>query len=373
MNMRISAVLILAGLVLGAAILGCGSNGPIKIGFLAGTSGKVADIGTSGRDAVQMAVEECNRKGGIRGRRVHLVIMDDKHDPETARKAVREMEEQGVAAIIGPMTSAMAVAVAPLLDKYKTVAVSPTVTTRQLSGIDDYFYRVCATTREYAAKSANYQISHGGARRIAAAYDLGNRSFTESWLNNFKEAFTKNGGEIVAEKGFKSDDGSTFTEIVESLLSADPDCILILANSVDSALLCQQIRKMNRQIHITVADWGATERLLELGGKAVEGVTVVQTFNRQSKNPGYLAFKKAFQERYNKEPGFPGTFAYDAAQVVLEALRLGGNGKSLKDVLKSQGRFDGLQGIISFDEYGDAKTSNAAISIVLDHKFVIAE
>ena len=142
---------------------------------------------------------------------------------------------------------------------------------------------------------------------------------------------------------------------------------------MDSALLCQQIRKVDNNIKITLADWGATERLLELGGKAVEGVTVVQTFDRESPNPRYQAFRKLYLERYNREPGFPGVYAHDATQVILDALRAQRKGESLKETVLSIRQFDGLQGKYSFDDFGDVKRSNASISIVQNQKFVVVE
>lgn len=117
---------------------------------MAGTSGRAADLGISGRDAAQLLVEACNRTGGIAGRQVQLIIKDDQQNPDVARRAVEELIDAGAAALIGPMTSDMARAVTPLLNDARLVAVSPTATTQLLSGLDDYFFRVSATTRENA-------------------------------------------------------------------------------------------------------------------------------------------------------------------------------------------------------------------------------
>ena len=294
------------GIFIGIAILGCNAAEPVRIGFVAGTSGRVADLGISGRDAAQLVVEQCNLDGGIAGRQVMLLFKDDQQNPDIARKAVRDLIEEGVAAIVGPMTSDMALAVAPILNEARVLTVSPTATTQHLSGLDDYLFRVSSTTREYATKSARYHIKSGDMRRIAAAYDRGNRSFSENWLENFKATFTALGGEIIATIGFKTDEGRTFLEIARELLATEPDGVLIIANSMDSAVLCQQIRKIDPDIPITLADWGATERLLELGGKAVEGVTVVQTFDRDSQAPRYTRpFEKPFLNGITGSRAFP--------------------------------------------------------------------
>lgn len=363
-----------SGLLIAVALLGCESiEEPIRIGFVAGTSGRVADLGLSGRDAVQLIVEQINSSGGITGRKIELHIKDDKQQPEVARQAVNELINEGVVAIIGPMTSDMAVAVTPLLNEARMLNVSPTVTTQQLSGLDDYFFRVSSTTREYATRSARYQIKSDNMRRIAAAYDLNNRSFTENWLDNFTKSFTADGGQIITATGFKTDDNKTLLETARELLAPKPDGVLIIANSMDSALLCQQIRKIAPDMRITLADWGATERLLELGGKAVEGVTVVQTFDRENPAPRYQAFREAYIKRYDREPGFPGVYAYDATEVILTALRAQKRGKTLKETILALRKFEGLQGEFSFDDYGDVMRSNASISVVRDRKFVVVD
>jgi branched-chain amino acid transport system substrate-binding protein len=361
------------GTLILSTFLACKNEAPIRIGFLAGTSGRVADMGISGRDAAQLVVDECNRQGGIAGRQVQLLVRDDQQDPDLARTAVEGLIDEGVAALIGPMTSAMALAITPLLNEARLVSVGPTITTQQLSGRDDYFFRVSATTKEHATRSARFQAKPGGMKRIVAAYDVRNRSYCENWLENFTTVFTALGGEVLTNIGFDTTGDRSFMDVARELLSHGPDGVLIIANSMDAALICQQLHKLDPQIHITLADWGATERLLELGGRAVEGVTVVQPFDRTSKAPPYQAFRKAYLERYQREPGFPGVFTHDATQVVLTALGAQKRGQSLRETILMLGEFQGLQGAFSFDGFGDVERSIAAISIVRNQKFVVLE
>jgi len=354
-------------------LAGCQAESPIKVGFIAGTSGRVADLGISGRDAAQLAIEQCNQEGGIAGRKIQLIIKDDEQSPALARNKMQELVAAGLVAVIGPMTSDMGIAISPIADASETLLISPTVTTHLLSGKDDYLFRVTSTTRDYAAKSARYQIASGNVRSIAAAYDLGNKSFCESWLNSFVETFTAGGGEVRETLGYRAGADQSFLEIAQKLLTARPDGILIIANSMDSALLCQQIRKLDSDIAITLADWGATERLLELGGRAVEDVTVVQTFDRNSKAPDYQAFRKIYMDHFQREPGFPGVYTYDAVQVLLTALRMQKTDETLKQTILSIRRFKGLQSEFSFDDFGDVKRPHASISVIRNGRFVVVE
>lgn len=354
-------------------LAGCDSKKTVKIGFIGGLSGRVADLGIAGLDAVRMRIDEENEKGGINGRRIQLVIKDDQNDPQVGRQVVAELIGEGGEVIIGPMTSQMAMVITPILNEHRIPCVSPTVSTERLAGIDDYFLRVSSTARSNAAVSANYQIRSGSMTRVAAIYDVANRSYTENWLKNFKERFVEGGGEVVATLPYNTKENKPFGEISEKVLSYDIDGILIIANSMDSALLCQQIRKMNKSINITIADWGATEQLLEFGGKAVEGVTVGQVFDRGNTSPNYLAFKDAYLEQQDREPGFPGVLAYDAATVVITSLRAQKKGENLKQSLFSIRQFEGLQGPVIFDDHGDMLRTNTLMSMVRNRKFIVLE
>ena len=369
---RLAYLGMMTGVILGLVLSACSPPEPILIGFVGGTSGRAADLGVAGRDSVQLAIEERNQAGGISGRRVQLIVKDDEQDPEIAKRVAQELINEGVAAIIGPMTSAMGAVVAPIADQAKILLVSPTVTTEELSGKDDHFFRVSSTTREFARRTALYQLKTNRMRRVAAVYDLGNRAFSENWLKNFTEAFAQ-GGQVVLTLGFQVGNDTTFLSIAQELLADDVDGVLIIANSMDSALLCQQIRKLDARIPIVLSDWGGTERLLELGGKAVEGVNVVQTFDRNSSAPRYQAFCQTYLERFHREPGFPGVYSYDATTVVLDALSQRQGEQSLKETVLAVRTFEGLQSSFSFDDYGDVKRPHISIGIVRDGHFLVVE
>ena len=187
----------------------------------------------------------------------------------------------------------------------KNGSKSITVTTTDLSGLDDFFFRVSLTAREQAFRSAQYQIDSGLMRRVSVAFDAGNRSLSENWLENFEKTFTSGGGHILAVVEFTTGGKRSFSDITADLLSTDPDGILIIANPMDSALLCQQIRKANPAIMITLSNWAATQRLIELGGNAVEGVIIPIVFDWDSPSPPYQEFRKIYFEQFKRDPGFP--------------------------------------------------------------------
>lgn len=345
---------LLLSLVISSLLVACNTREPIRLGFIGGLSGRVADLGIGGRDGALLAVELRNTLGGVDGRLLELIAEDDQQDPDIARQAVSRLIDNKVTAIIGPMTSAMAVATVPLANTAQLLMLSPTVTTTDLAGMDDYFLRVINSTTNYASKSANYHFTEQGSRRITVTYDLRNQAYTESWLNDYRKEFEAAGGALVAVVPFSSSDDSNFSALAQRLLQSRPDGVLILANSVDTAMLAQQVRKRDAVVHINACEWSATERLIELGGKAVEGIVIAQFIDRESQQASYMAFKKAYLARFKREPGFAGLLAFDATNVVLDGLAAQTSGQTLKQAILARREFAGAQSRISFDAYGDS-------------------
>ena len=350
-------------------LTGCTPPEPIRLGFVGGISGRVADLGIGGRNGALLAVELRNAAGGIKGRQIELLTEDDQQNAEFAQQAVIRLISRKVDAIVGPMTSAMAMATAPLVNRAQVLMVSPTVTTPLLAGQDDYFFRVIAPTTEYAQKSAAYHFTTQGSRRIAAIVDMRNQSYTQPWLKDYQVAFEAAGGVVSDTVPFNSGDDTRFSALTERLLHSQPDGVLIVANSVDTALLAQQIRKSDPKINLYASEWAATERLLELGGKAIEGMVIAQFIDRSSQQPSYLAFHKTYLGRFQQLPGFAGLTGFDAMNVVLDALAARKDGQTLKQAVLARQKFAGAQSVILFDATGDAKR-DTFMTTIRDGAFV---
>lgn len=127
-----------------------------KIGFSGTLTGRGTEFGTRDRNAAQLAVYEINKNGGIKGRPLVLITKDDKNDPDTARKVDQELIDAGVVAIIGHPTSHMTLASVALMNTIKMLMISPTTSTTNLTGIDDYFIRVTPDNRAIAHEHADY-------------------------------------------------------------------------------------------------------------------------------------------------------------------------------------------------------------------------
>ena len=350
----------------------CSPPEPVRIGIVTGTAGHMADMGLAARYAIQLAVDQCNEKGGIRGRRVEVIVKDGQQNANDTVKDVKQLIAQKVDVIIGPMSSTMAMAMLPYVNESRMVTVSPTATTPLLSGRNDYFFRVCPPAGDAARMNAEYQIRSGNMRRIAVAFHGRNPSYCEPFIKDFEKAFNAGGGKVITSIEFTANDKRPFFQIANELLSQDPDGILIIANAMDSAMLCQQIRKINPLVNISLSTWGGTHRFIELGGQTVEGVSLAMDIDWDSPNPRYQNFRRTFRDTYQHEPGIISLYSYNAAQAVLTALNIQKPGQSLKAALLCLGEFDSLQGKTRFDAWGDVKKP-AFIRVIRNGKFTEPE
>jgi len=285
---------------------------------------------------------------------VRLLVRDDRQNADVARAATRELLNQGVTAIVGPMTSAVAVAVLPVVEQSRAVLVSPTVSTDDLTGLDDRLLRVSVTAGACARKTARHLAEQEDLQTAVAIYDLGNEAYTRSWMDHFQTEFTRLGGTVLRSVTYVSGDTVAFHEVAQEALAASPQVLVLSTSAMDAAMLCQQFAKRGTAPRVAVSEWAATESFLELGGAAAEGVLVNQFFDRTSTAPTFLAFRTAYRTRFAAEPGFASVTAYDAANLALAALGEQQDGEDLKTTLLRLRQFQGVQGRLALDAYGES-------------------
>lgn len=346
-----STALILA---LGVIVAGCGPQSPIRIGFIGGLSGVNSDNGQAGLNGVTLAVEQFNRAGGVNGRMVELVSRDDAQSKDTAATSTKELVETKVEAVIGPFTSSMAAVIVPITGQAGIFQISPTITAMDFYGKDDNLFRINRTTRDNAHDYAKVMVGRG-QKRIAVAYDLRNRSFTESWLTEFIGAVKAEGAQVIATVPYESSDDTDFQSVLRDMLAADPDSLFFISGALDVARLAQQARKQAPKLPIGASEWAATEQLVQLGGSVVEGLLIVQNYDHNDTSPRFKEFAEAYYKRFQRNPGYSSVSAYDAATVVLTALRKRKGNESVKAAALTAGPYQGLQQEIIFDANGDTQ------------------
>ena len=345
-------------------ISACETNQPILVGFSAGLTGRNGELGVDGRDGALLAVETLNNGGGVNGRPLKLIVRDDLSTAEGAQTADAELVQEGVVAIVGHMTSETMVAVFPKIQDTGIIYLSPTVSTPQLAGIKDNFFRLIPVNSYSASQLAIYAFDSLKLRKAVAFYDVSNQSFTKTYMDGFVNQFRDKGGDIAAEYAFSSPDEPDFRPMLMDAKTLQPDCVLVIASAVDTALIAQQVTLIGLDAQLLTSNWALTDDLIQNGGQAVEGILAVVSHDENNQSQRYLDFTKRFEERYGRRATFAAGYGYEAIMVLAAALKsTDGGPEGLNNaLLKIQG-FDGVHGQISFDEFGDVRRTLYLIAV----------
>jgi branched-chain amino acid transport system substrate-binding protein len=340
-----------AAIVLAVAfVAGCQPAAVVRIGFLGGLSGSLADLGVGGRNGAQLAVDTLNAEGR---ERYELLVEDDRQDAATARAAFAAFASRDASFVVGPMTSAMAVAVAPEAERLKLVLISPTATTDELSGKADHFFRTAADAPTGARQLAEL-LQQRGARSLALLMDASNRAYSASFGHAAAAQFRALGGRVVSEIDYRSGPALDYAELARRLAAGAPDAVLLVESPGEAAMAAQQLRRIDGRIVIALCPWAANVQFVQFGGRAVEGAIALQAVNLDSPLPRMREFARRYRLRFGEDPTTPAVQSYEAVMLGATALRRGGRA-ALRETLAVPGRWLGLDGDIALDAYGDTR------------------
>ncbi len=334
---------------------GCGDPKPINVGFVSPLSGTLSDYGLSCRRGTVLAVEQLNEAGGIKGRKIHLIVKDDKNDPDEAIQADQALVDEGAVAIIGHFTSTASIAAVPEMNQKGMLLISPDATTDQLSGLDDCFLRIVAPHTALAEGMARHAYKNEGARNVALIFDVANRAYSESYIRAAETVFRQLGGTIAVEIPFDSGTDGLSAENIEQLIKAEPDMAFVAAGALDTALLAQELHKKGPNIKLFSAGWAMKRQLIENGGAAVEGMLLSSMYYFAEDKPRLNAFKQNFQTRFGEPADMAAVFGYEAVLTLKAGLEKAPTltPEAIKQAILETGVVPGLNGDFPIDRYGD--------------------
>jgi branched-chain amino acid transport system substrate-binding protein len=332
--------------------------------MVAGLSGRMSQLGVSARNAVQLAVIQANEAGGINGRQIELIIRDNQGDPVLNGQAIRELADLGVAGIIGPLMSKMATSVLETIEIKPVVVISPTISTDAVKNIDDYFLRLMPAASQEARTMASV-VFRDGHLRSGVVYDASNRAYTEPIFALFKQTYESNGGRVAYVNDMSDADEKLFGSMADEILAADIQALYMICSGIDAASLAQQIRKRTSEIQFYGAYWVKTGKLIQQGGRSVEGLVIAAPFEQKIKSQAYTQFSTRHQEMFQAAPGFVAAYAYDATQVLLTGLRRSPEltPDDIKNTILELKTFQGLEDAFDINEYGDVIRSMMLLTI----------
>jgi branched-chain amino acid transport system substrate-binding protein len=331
-------------------------NEDIIIGFSGQLTGSQAELGVQQRNGALLAVEQVNEAGGVAGRKISLIISDDCGIPEEAQFRDNKAIKDGAIAIIGHTTTTQTLEGLKVTNPANVVMIAPTVSTPDLSGLDDYFLRVTSSLKNSAQTFAKHIYEEDKITSIYMIYDRDNLGYCEAYIKTFKDEFQALGGKIIDKVSFSSRNHPDFNSLLSDLNKSDAQGLFVVASDIDTALISQRTRLVDKKIPIFTSAWAQTETLISNGGHQVEGMEIEQAYNLNSQSSAFINFKSSYKARFGNEPSFGAAYSYEATSVLIEALKkTHGNKNKLKEALLETKNFTGLTDSFSFDKYGDVE------------------
>jgi branched-chain amino acid transport system substrate-binding protein len=355
--MRQTALGIFLGLVLLLPVAkpALADDGPIVVGEYGSKTGSQATFGLSTDEGVKLAVSERNAAGGIHGRQIKLVFLDDQGKQQEATTAVtRLIDEDHAVAIIGEVASSLSLAGGAVCQKNGIPMISPSSTNERVTKIGDMISRVCFIDSFQGYVGASFAREKLNFTRAAVLYDR-TQAYSKGLGADFKKAFTKLGGTIVTEQAYSSGDNDYSAQLT-SIKSADPQFIYVPGYYTEVVNIARQARQLGITCPMIGGDgWVSDE--LKNAGSALDGCFFSDHYAKEDDRPEVKTFLKNFKAAYNQDPDSMAALGYDAANLLFDAMDRAGstNGKALAAAINSTKDFKAVTGNITIDEHRDAK------------------
>lgn len=371
MTKKILSVSIAAFMAAGAVagLTGCGGSGgsksggdTIKIGTDLEMTGNQAAYGIDALQGAQVAVEEINKNGGVLGKKLELVSLDNKSEPSEAASAAQKLVDEGVVAVVAPNMSSNALAAVPILDGAKIPSISPgatnpKVTVNEKTGkVYPYSFRACFIDPYQGQVMASFVSEKLKAKKVAILID-NSSDYAKGLAKFFEDSFTKAGGQIVGTEAYLQKD-TDFNATLTKIKAMNPDFIYVPGYYQEIGLIVKQARDMGIDVPFGGGDgWDSPTLVKIAGAENLVNTYYSNHYAVQKDNKKLMAFIDAYKAKFNTEPAQFGALTYDTVNLIAQAIKDAGaaDPQKITDALGKLKSFEGVTGQMSFTPTHDAK------------------
>jgi branched-chain amino acid transport system substrate-binding protein len=320
----------------------------IKIGFFAPITGPVAADGASAKQAVELGVKEVNAAGGIMGKKIELIVYDDRLNPQEAVAIANKLiEKDKVVGVVSGSYSGPTRVVAPIFAKagipmVAGYAVHPDVTKAGESNFRNGFLGEVegGAAGEYAVKVLKSK---------SPAVIFMDNDFGREISAGFMKQAEKLGAKIVEKQVYKYPGEKDFRPFLTRIKEAKPDLIFAAGYYDVAALIVRQSKELGITAPILAEEGFDSPKFIELAGKDAEGVIIATNLDRDDPRPVVQNFLKNYKADYKIDPDMVGASSYDALMILVNAIGRAGSTdlKAVTKALLETKDYNGLTGKIS--------------------------
>jgi branched-chain amino acid transport system substrate-binding protein len=310
--------------------------------------------------AIQLAVKEINKAGGLLGHPIEVLELDNQSTALGARKAALEAIKAKVVAVIGATRSSHSLGMAPVLQAAGIPMISPNSTSPQVTLVGDCIFRICFIDDFQGEVMATFAARELQAK-TAAVLTNASEKFSLSLAGLFTEKFKKLGGKILWE-GYYLGNAVNFEEQIAHLTKLKPDVCFVPGYDTDTGFIIKQARAMGVKTIFLSGD-GLTRDLYKYAGTLATGTYCLKHWHQEDQAPRSRHFVQAYAEEFAEIPLATTALSYDAVILLADAVKRA-DSLELQDIraalAKTQG-FKGVSGEITFDEKRNPVNKSAVI------------
>jgi len=352
-------------------VAGCGktSNTDIKVGGNLELTGTTAAFGSAAKNAINLAFEQQNTKGGVlEGKKLTLVAADNKSDAGESTAAVTKLVTQDkVVAVIGSMTSSVTLAAVPVVTDHKIPMISPSgtnskVTVDPTSGsVRPWVFRACFIDPFQGQVGANFALTNLKAKTAAVIIDQ-KSDYSKGLADAFVTNFTKGNGTIAITEQYVGGSDKDFRSILTNIKAKNPDMVWLPGYYGEVGLIVKQARVLGMTMPFMGGDGWDDPELFNIGGKEAMNNTFYVD-HVATDDPAMATFVTEYKAKFNSEPNAMAALGYDAANLLIKAIgdAKGTDPEKLRSAIENMKGFQGVGGEITIDP----KTHNPQKSAVI--------
>ncbi len=323
---------------------------PIKIGLTTDLTGIAATYAAAQVNAVKLAIEEINAAGGIKGRKLELLVRDSQLKPALGASLTRDLiVREKIDYLIGPDASSVGVAVSGVAKQYKKVVVMTIPNTPRLVG--ELFHKYFFTIVPSGTMLARAMAEGIGKTNNSIAFIGGDYEASHQAIQYFGEWLTKVNpkAKITAQQWPKLGEPD-FTPYITQLISAKPDIVFSYLWGADLIAFIKQAKPYGLFDKTKFATLLFLDDLKALGDDMPDGIIgqmYAPPFGTNS--PAMAEFIKKYQAKFNSFPSDWAVMGYDGMRILADGIR---NAASMESDAVAEAieklKFDGLQGPLTF-------------------------
>ncbi|MBP2662612.1 MAG: hypothetical protein H6Q71_560 [Firmicutes bacterium] len=372
LGLKMSCLLTLLVMLVGL-VSGCSDTASkdLKIGVVYELTGNTASFGTAAANGAKLAFKEINAKGGVLGKQIQPIIADNKGEPAESTNAVTKVINQDkVVAITGFTVSSCGIAGSTVAEVNKIPLVAaattnPKVTLDEKSGkAKDYVFRACFIDPFQGTVAANFAINSLKVKTAVVLID-NSSDYSKGLSQFFKDSYTKNGGQIVAEEAYLQKD-QDFKAILTKIKALNPELIYLPGYYEEVGKIIKQAREMGITVPFLGGDAWDSPKLLEIGGaQPLNNTHFTNFYSIEDTNPSSKAFVDAFKKEYGQVPDSMAAMGYDAAYLLVDAIKRANSAEpaKIREALAATQSFKSVSGDMSLTSTHDAIRSAVIIEL----------